>query len=216
VKEVAHTRWWQIFEVVFGLPFLAAIALQRVLPLSLPRGRLTPVFVVAGMALIGVGAGMAVLARRELARQGQPTDPGLPTSKLVTTGVFSISRNPLYLGGISILAGIALAFNLPWVSRCSFRSWSPATSSSSHRRNGSSPPSSARSTSAMPRPCIGGLAANRFHADRSTARSASFAGEQPPLRTGHVRGRGSPRGRGAPPGGIALRMGTQPLWYTSH
>lgn len=29
-------------------------------------------------------------------------------------GIFSISRNPLYLGGICFLAGIALAVNLPW------------------------------------------------------------------------------------------------------
>ena len=50
-----------------------------------------------------------------LARYRQPTDPGHPTSKIVSTGVFSVSRNPLYLGGIFILAGISLAFNLPWV-----------------------------------------------------------------------------------------------------
>jgi protein-S-isoprenylcysteine O-methyltransferase Ste14 len=61
-----------------------------------------------------LGLTFIVLARRELARQGQPTDPGLATSKLVTTGVFSVSRNPLYLGGICLLAGIALVFNLPW------------------------------------------------------------------------------------------------------
>ena len=113
-KQVAHTRWWQIFEVVFGLPLLAALALQWIAPLSFPRGLLTPVFVAAGITLIGVGVILVVLARRELARQGQPTDPGLPTSKLVTTGVFSISRNPLYLGGVSVLAGGALALNLPW------------------------------------------------------------------------------------------------------
>jgi protein-S-isoprenylcysteine O-methyltransferase Ste14 len=61
-----------------------------------------------------VGAALVVLARRELRRRGQPTDPGIPTSQVVTTGVFSMSRNPLYLGGVCVLAGIALAFNLPW------------------------------------------------------------------------------------------------------
>jgi protein-S-isoprenylcysteine O-methyltransferase Ste14 len=113
--EVAHKRWWQIFEVVFGLPFLAALALQWAVPLSFPRGLLTSVFVLGGAALIVVGVVLVIRARREFAQQGQPTDPGLPTSKLVTTGVFSVSRNPLYLGGISILVGMALAFNLPWV-----------------------------------------------------------------------------------------------------
>ena len=113
--DVAHKSWWQIFEVVFGIPFLAAIALQLSLPLSLPRGLLKPVIILGGAALIILGAVLVALARREFAQHRQPTDPGQPTSKLVTTGFFSVSRNPLYLGGVCILAGIALAFNLPWV-----------------------------------------------------------------------------------------------------
>jgi protein-S-isoprenylcysteine O-methyltransferase Ste14 len=68
-----------------------------------------------GAALIIVGLALIILARRMFALQGQPTDPGHPTSTLVTSGVFSVSRNPLYLGGVCILAGIALALNLPWV-----------------------------------------------------------------------------------------------------
>ena len=101
--------------MVFGIPFLAAIALQLVVPLSFPRGFLTPAIISGGVVLIIVGAALVVLARREFAQHGQPTDPGLPTSRLVTTGVFSVSRNPLYLGGVCILVGIALALNLPWV-----------------------------------------------------------------------------------------------------
>jgi protein-S-isoprenylcysteine O-methyltransferase Ste14 len=76
---------------------------------------LKPVIILGGAALIILGAVLVVIARREFAQHSQPTDPGQPTSKLVTTGVFSVSRNPLYLGGVCILAGIALAFNLPWV-----------------------------------------------------------------------------------------------------
>jgi protein-S-isoprenylcysteine O-methyltransferase Ste14 len=113
--DAAHRRWWQTFEVVFGIPFLAAIALQLMLPLSLPLGSLTPAVIAGGAALIIIGVVLVVLARRQFARQGQPTDPGLPTSQIVTTGVFSISRNPLYLGGVCVLVGIALALNLPWV-----------------------------------------------------------------------------------------------------
>lgn len=112
--DSAHERWWQTFEGVFGLPFLATIVLQVLFPLSFPRGLFTPVFIVAGAVFIAVGAILVVLARQELAQRGQPTDPGFPTSELVTTGVFSISRNPLYLGGIFLLTGIALAVNLPW------------------------------------------------------------------------------------------------------
>lgn len=114
-QDVAHKSWWQIFEVVFGIPFLAALVLQRVVPISFPHGFLGPADIPAGAVLIVMGVSLVVLARREFARYGQPTDPGLPTSKIITTGAFSVSRNPLYLGGIFFLAGIALAFNFPWV-----------------------------------------------------------------------------------------------------
>lgn len=113
--EAAHTRWWQIFEVVFGLPLLAAIALHLIVPLVVPRGFLTRTMMFGGIALIITGTALVVLARRELAQRGQPTDPGRPTSKLVTSGVFAISRNPLYLGGVCIFGGIALLLNLLWI-----------------------------------------------------------------------------------------------------
>lgn len=111
----AHTRWWQIFEVVLGLPFLLAIALHLTVPLPRPRWFLTSIFLPSGVALIIVGVAIVMLARRELARYGQPTDPGQPTSTMVTTGLFALSRNPLYLGGVGILVGLALVFNLLWL-----------------------------------------------------------------------------------------------------
>jgi protein-S-isoprenylcysteine O-methyltransferase Ste14 len=112
--ESAHKRRWQIFEVIVGVPFLAGIGLRVVVPVSLPNWVSAPVIMLAGAALVITGLTFIVLARRELARHGQPTDPGLPTSRLVTTGVFSVSRNPIYFGGVCLLAGIALVFSLTW------------------------------------------------------------------------------------------------------
>ena len=113
--DAAHKRWWQIFEVVFGIPLLMAIVLHQLLPLKLPLGSLTPVIIAIGVALIIVGLGLVILARQTFAQHRQPTDPGRATSTMITTGVFSISRNPLYLGGVCVLVGLALALNLPWV-----------------------------------------------------------------------------------------------------
>jgi protein-S-isoprenylcysteine O-methyltransferase Ste14 len=113
--DSAHKRWWQISEVVFGIPFLVAIALQLAVPLSFPRGFVTVVFIAGGAALAIGGVALIVMARREFAQRGQPTDPGHPTSSIVASGVFSVSRNPIYLGAACLLTGIALAVNLPWV-----------------------------------------------------------------------------------------------------
>lgn len=115
METVAHKSWWQIFEVVFGVPFLVALGLEWVVPLTFPLGFLMPFIRPVGVLLGLVGLSLVILARREFARAGQPTDPGLPTRQLLTAGVFSVSRNPLYLGGLLFLIGIAFAFKLPWV-----------------------------------------------------------------------------------------------------
>jgi protein-S-isoprenylcysteine O-methyltransferase Ste14 len=113
--DSAHNRWWEISEVVFGIPFLAAIALQLTVNFSLPRQVPTLVYIPTGATLIVLGLALIVLARREFRRYGQSTEPGQPTGKIVTTGVFAISRNPLYLGCVCLLAGIGLAADFPWV-----------------------------------------------------------------------------------------------------
>ena len=110
----AHASPWQTFEAVFGLPLLLAIGLQIVVPLASPGAPLRLLCIVGGAGLIVVGLAFVITARRELARRNQPTDPGHPTTQVVTTGVFSISRNPLYLGGVCFLVGAALAAGLLW------------------------------------------------------------------------------------------------------
>ena len=112
--DSAHKSSWEIAEVVFGVPFLIGIAIQFIVPFSLPQGILRQVLIPVGIALIITGIGFIVLARREFAHFSQPTDPGHPTSKVVKTGVFAISRNPLYLGGVLVFLGMALALNVLW------------------------------------------------------------------------------------------------------
>lgn len=112
--DSAHTSKWAIGEVVLGGPFLIGIAMHFIVPWSLPPGGLQQAASVIGLALSIIGLGLIVSTRREFAAQRQPTDPGQPTSRIVTTGVFAISRNPLYLGGVSVLLGLALMLNRLW------------------------------------------------------------------------------------------------------
>jgi protein-S-isoprenylcysteine O-methyltransferase Ste14 len=114
-EEAAHRSHWEIFEVVFGVPFLIGLVIQFMVPLSLSPGIIRSTFVSLGIILFVLGASLVILARGEFARYQQPTEPGAPTGKIVTSGVFSISRNPLYLGGIILLSGIALILNMLWI-----------------------------------------------------------------------------------------------------
>jgi protein-S-isoprenylcysteine O-methyltransferase Ste14 len=113
-EQAAHKSRWAIAEIVFGIPFLISIAINFVVPFSLRQGILRQALIPVGIALIILGIGFIVLARREFAHFGQPTDPGHPTSTVVKTGVFSVSRNPLYLGSVIVIFGIALTLNILW------------------------------------------------------------------------------------------------------
>jgi protein-S-isoprenylcysteine O-methyltransferase Ste14 len=113
--DSAHKSNWEIGEIVFGIPFLLSIVLQFVIPLSFSQGLPRQVFLFLGIALMIIGVAFIILARREFARFHQPTDPGQPISKIVMTGVFAISRNPLYLGAAILFWGIGLTLNNLWI-----------------------------------------------------------------------------------------------------
>jgi protein-S-isoprenylcysteine O-methyltransferase Ste14 len=112
--DSAHKNRWEIAEVIFGIPFLISIAIHFVVPFSLSQGIFRQVLIPVGIILIIIGIGFVVLARHEFSYFNQPTDPGHPTSKVVNTGVFGISRNPLYLASVIIFLGLALALNMFW------------------------------------------------------------------------------------------------------
>lgn len=113
--DAAHKSWWQIGEVVFGIPLLIAVVLQLIAPLLFTDSLFTFTLFVIGVMLCVIGIVLIVATRRVLAQYSQPTDPELPTSFIVTTDVFSVSRNPMYLGAVCSLIGIALVFKLAWL-----------------------------------------------------------------------------------------------------
>lgn len=112
--DSAHKSKWQIGEVVFGIPFLLSLGIQIIIPLSFSQRASNQIFLFVGVALVILSIVIIGLARRELARFRQPTDPGQPTSMIVKTGIFSISRNPLYLGAATLFFGLALTLNNLW------------------------------------------------------------------------------------------------------
>jgi len=110
----AHKRWWQIGEIVFGVPFLLGIGLNIILPQPLYPAAFMPAGIAGGVVLIVTGMMLISAARRELARLGQPTDPGQATTKIASSGVYGVSRNPLYLAAVLLFAGLGIALNNLW------------------------------------------------------------------------------------------------------
>ena len=61
-----------------------------------------------------VGLGLDGLAILEMRRHHANILPHRAATALVTTGVFALSRNPIYLGNTELVAGAALAFGNLW------------------------------------------------------------------------------------------------------
>lgn len=64
-----------------------------------------------GGILVGGGALLMLLAVYEMRNQKTTVVPHQTPSRLVQTGIFSRSRNPIYLGDVLILAGLILRFD---------------------------------------------------------------------------------------------------------
>src|SRR5208282_3890170 len=71
--------------------------------------------IVVGAIAFIAGLGMVTGATRIFRRIGTNARPSQPTLALATSGVFSWTRNPMYVGGSLALLGIAIGFALDWV-----------------------------------------------------------------------------------------------------
>ncbi len=66
---------------------------------------------IAGAALVGLGILLAVLAVLTMSRARTTPIPHREPSALVSSGVFGISRNPIYLADALILTGLILRWD---------------------------------------------------------------------------------------------------------
>ena len=90
----------------FVLGIIAMIVLARLVPIVQWH---VPALRWAGIALIVAGLAVALAGAREFRRRGTPVKPFSQATALVVEGPYRFTRNPMYLGLATILAGVALA-----------------------------------------------------------------------------------------------------------
>ena len=98
--------------------FLGAIALAFVLGIYLPLPWLPKsfsegIFAVGVMMAVG-GFAFSIYALRTLKAHATTVDPTRAAEKLVTSGPYALSRNPIYLGNTVLTFGLGIAFSNPW------------------------------------------------------------------------------------------------------
>ncbi|MFN3659593.1 MAG: methyltransferase family protein [Pseudolabrys sp.] len=70
---------------------------------------------IVGLALIAAGMGLAIPAILAFRTVGTHVEPWKPSSVLVTAGVLSWLRNPMYVGLIATVAGLAILLASDWM-----------------------------------------------------------------------------------------------------
>lgn len=111
VKKGAQMKWIDIPPVWLAWAAVCVWALARVQPETWAVDA-RAVWMV-GTGLVGLGLALIVLAALEMARHRTTIIPHMSPGRLVTSGVFALSRNPIYLGDAIILAGLCLRWGAP-------------------------------------------------------------------------------------------------------
>ncbi|MGI9402549.1 MAG: methyltransferase family protein [Rhizobiaceae bacterium] len=94
---------------------VAALLLGRFVPLPFPRGAAADILAGAGFILIILAIALYALSARELRKHNTAILPTNAADRLVTTGPFSITRNPIYLANVILLSGWGLAAGNLWM-----------------------------------------------------------------------------------------------------
>jgi len=68
-----------------------------------------------GVALLIVAAGLVFFAIRQFVSHKEHPSPYQPTHAIVSTGVYRLTRNPIYIGLLIVVMAVAISVNRVWV-----------------------------------------------------------------------------------------------------
>ena len=70
---------------------------------------------IAGVLLIAGGLGIILTAHLKMKKARTNIEPWKPTNAILSNGIYSHSRNPIYLAMVLIFYGVKLIFNSVWL-----------------------------------------------------------------------------------------------------
>lgn len=102
---------------------LVAYSAGATTPLLHPIADEAPIVRLTGLGLAIGGQALTLFARGDMGRRWRIGVPEVAPDALVTTGLFGLSRNPVFVGMLMMAAGLAVAVPSPAVIACAVAFW---------------------------------------------------------------------------------------------
>ena len=99
---------------IFVLAVLIGLELELIAPLASMRAAVGPWVIWLGIAAIAAGAILTTVCLVFFGSIGTGIMPDRPARRLVTSGPYAWSRNPMFVGFALMHAGVGLALDSPW------------------------------------------------------------------------------------------------------
>jgi protein-S-isoprenylcysteine O-methyltransferase Ste14 len=100
--------------IIYVAAIAISIALGLLFPLPWISAPLSDILFAAGWLLVAAMVALDFSAMRTMARAKTTIMPNRASEHLVTTGAFSFTRNPIYLGNTLLMIGVGLITGIAW------------------------------------------------------------------------------------------------------
>jgi protein-S-isoprenylcysteine O-methyltransferase Ste14 len=100
--------------IIYLIAIAISIALGLLYPLPWISAPLSDILFAAGWLLVAAMVALDFSAMRTMARAKTTIRPDKASEHLVTTGAFSFTRNPIYLGNTLLMIGVGLITGIVW------------------------------------------------------------------------------------------------------
>ena len=97
--------------LIFAAGILAGAAVGRVVPAPMMPFNAA---VVLGALLILFGFGVIFVAWRQMVAAKTNIEPWRPTTAIIDSGLYAVSRNPIYVAMVEVYLGLSLIANSVW------------------------------------------------------------------------------------------------------
>ena len=112
--RIVHQTVFKTSEVNDIVIIVICGGLSWFFPLPLAGWLPNPLLYTLGVMFLVAVVALIIAAKREFKHNQQFLEPGQETTRLVTTGIFSYSRNPVYLASLLLYGAIGCFFDSGW------------------------------------------------------------------------------------------------------